>query len=61
MEHAHHEHTQLRDEIRRLRKLTHALRTAHDLRKQGGGAAENAANCIESLVREVERLTAQGH
>lgn len=44
-----------------LRKLTHALRTAHDLRKQGNGAAENAANCIESLVREVERLTAQGH
>ncbi len=61
MEQMHHEHTNLRDEIRRLRKLTHALRTARELRKMETGMAENAANCIESLVREVERLAGHGH
>jgi len=52
MEHLHHEHKTLTEEIRILKKIANATKVAHTCRKRGD---ELAANCIESLIREVER------
>jgi hypothetical protein len=47
-----HEHAQLTEEIRVLKKISNAAKIANTLRKSGN---ELAANCIESLIREIER------
>jgi hypothetical protein len=52
MEHLHHEHKTLTEEIRILKKIANATKVAHTCRKRGD---ELAANCIESLIREIER------
>lgn len=53
MEHLHREHKTLTEEIRILRKIANATKVAHTCRKSGN---ELAANCIESLIREIERI-----
>lgn len=52
MEELHHEHRNLTEEIRVLRKIANATKVANACRKDGN---ELAANCIESLIREIER------
>jgi hypothetical protein len=51
-EHIHNEHKSLTEEIRILRKIANATKIANSLRKQG---SDVAAECIDSLVREIER------
>jgi hypothetical protein len=53
MDHLHHEHKNLTEEIRILRKIANATKVANACRKDGH---ETAANCIESLIREIERV-----
>ena len=52
MEHLHNEHKNLTEEIRVLRKIANAVKVANACRRDGH---ELAANCIESLIREIER------
>ena len=52
-EHLHNEHRDLKEQIRVLKKIAAATKVAHACRKDGH---ETAANCIESLIREIERL-----
>lgn len=42
----------MKEELRVLRKIANAMRIAKDLRKKGD---DTTAECIESLVREIER------
>lgn len=53
MDELHHEHKNLTEEIRVLRKIANAVKVANALRRDGN---ELAANCIESLIREIERI-----
>lgn len=53
MEDLHQEHKNLTEEIRVLRKIANAVKVANSCRRDGN---ELAANCIESLIREIERL-----
>jgi hypothetical protein len=53
MEHLHQEHKNLTEEIRVLKKIANATKVAHACRKHGD---DLAANCIESLIREIERI-----
>lgn len=57
MDHLHHEHKTLTEEIRVLKKIANATKVAHTCRKRGD---ELAANCIESLIREIERIRDRG-
>ena len=53
MEELHREHRDLTEEIRVLKKIANATKVANNLRRDGH---ELAANCVESLIREIERL-----
>ena len=52
MEELHNERARLTEEVRLLKKISNATKVANTLRKDGH---ELAANCIESLIREIER------
>jgi hypothetical protein len=53
MEHLHDEKAKLTEEIRILRKISNATKIASRLRTEN---RDTAADCIESLIREIERI-----